>query len=105
MQGTVTVSFAPDREYEFRIPVGGMSALTAEAADLWLSQQWEALECSPRSMVGKVLTLDKILQVAQEAGEKRFAGTDPWAERYARAVLAVLERNAVRVDVAENTVA
>ncbi len=104
MRGTVTVSFAPDREYELKVPASDKTPLTAEEANLWLTQQWEALECTPRSMVGKILTMDKILQVAQEAGEKRFAGADPWAERYARAVIAVLERNAVRVDVAASTV-
>jgi len=51
-----------------------------------------------------VLTLDKILEVAREAGEKRFGAGGAWAERYARAVVAALNRETVRVDVAENTV-
>lgn len=104
MRGTVTVSFAPGREYELRIPGHDQNPLTAEEANLWLSQQWEELDCTPRSLVGKILTVDKILQVAQEAGEKRFAKAGIWAERYAKAVIAVLDRDAVRIDVAENTV-
>jgi hypothetical protein len=56
-------------------------------------------------LVGKVLALDKVLEVAREAGEKRFAGDIAWAEAYARAVLATLNRDAVRVDVSESTVA
>jgi hypothetical protein len=55
-------------------------------------------------MVGKVLTLDKVLEVAREAGEIRFAEQDAWAERYARAVVAALNRETVRVDIAQNTV-
>ena len=104
MLGTVTVSFAPGRAYELKIAQHGERALTAEDASLWLSQQWEEFECTPRSMVGKILAVDKILQIAQEAGEKRFAEAGAWAQRYAEAVVAVLDRDRVRIDVAENTV-
>ena len=104
MRGTVIVSFAQDRDYEFRIPAGDKNPLTAEEAQLWLAQQFEDFGCTPRSMVGKVLTLDKVLEVARGAGEKRFAEGGAWAERYARAVVAALNRETVRVDVVGNTV-
>jgi hypothetical protein len=104
MRGTVIVSFARDREFEFRISAGGNNPLTPEEAQLWLAQQFEEFGCAARSMVGKVLTLDKVLEVAREAGENRFAERGAWAERYARAVLAALNREIVRVDVAQNTV-
>ncbi|MHB8666976.1 MAG: hypothetical protein ACYC7B_05585 [Burkholderiales bacterium] len=45
-----------------------------------------------------------MLEVARHAGEKRFAGDLAWAERYARAVLATLKRDSVRVDLEENSV-
>jgi len=105
MRGMVIVAFAQSREYELRLTAGDKPLPTAQEAELWLSQQFEELGCSPRSLVGKVLALDKILEVAREAGEKRFAGDIAWAERYARAVLATLKRESVRVDIAENTVA
>ena len=104
MRGNVFVAFAPDREYELRITAGDTPLPTAQEGDLWLSQQFEEFDCTPRSLVGKVLALDKVLEVAREAGEKRFAGDIAWAERYARAVLATLNRENVRVDIAENTV-
>jgi hypothetical protein len=100
----VIVAFARGREYELRLTAGDKPLPTAQESELWLSQQFEELGCSPRSLVGKVLVLDKVLEVAREAGEKRFAGDIAWAERYARAVLATLKRESVRVDVAENTV-
>jgi hypothetical protein len=105
MRGTVFVIFARDREYELRITAGDKPLPTAQEGDIWLSQQFEELGCTPRSLVGKVLALDKVLEVAREAGEKRFAGDIAWAEAYARAVLATLNRDAVRVDVSESTVA
>ena len=104
MRGTVIVSFARDREYELRITAGDKPLPTEPEGELWLSQQFEEFGCTPRSMVGKVLALDKVLEVARAAGEKHFAGDIAWAERYARAVLATLKREVVRVDVGENTV-
>jgi hypothetical protein len=104
MRGTVIVAFAPGRDYELRITAGDKPLPTAQEGELWLSQQFEALGCTPRSMVGKVLALDRVLEVAREAGEKRFARDLAWAEAYARAVLAILNRVAVRVDIGENSV-
>lgn len=105
MRGSVIVVFAKDREYELRITAGDKPLPTAQEGELWLSQQFDEFECTPRSLVGKVLALDKVLDVARAAGEKRFAGDIAWAESYARAVLAALKRESVRVDIAENTVA
>ena len=105
MRGSVIVVFAHDREYELRLTAGDKPLPTAQEADEWLTQQFEELGCTPRSLVGKVLALDKVLEVAREAGEKRFAGDIDWAERYARAVLAMLKRETVRVDVADSIVA
>jgi hypothetical protein len=105
MRGAVIVAFAPDREYELRITAGDAPLPSEQEGESWLSQQFEELGCTPRSLVGKVLALDKVLEVAREAGEKRFAGDLAWAEGYARAVLAILKRQVVRVDLAENIVA
>ena len=105
MQGSVIVVFARDREYELRLTAGDKPLPPPAEADLWLSQQFEEFGCTPRSLVGKVLVLDKVLEVARAAGEKRFASDIAWAELYARAVLATLKRTIVRVDIEENTVA
>jgi hypothetical protein len=104
MRGSVIVSFGRGREYELRITAGDKPLPTAQEGELWLSQQFEEFGCTPRSVVGKVLALDRVLEVAREAGEKRFSGDIAWAECYARAVLAILNRASVRVDVAGNTV-
>ena len=104
MRGTVIVAFSRGREYELKLTAGDKPLPTEQEAELWLSQQFEEFGCTPRSLVGKVLALDKVLEVAREAGEKRFAGDVAWAERYARAVLATLKRDNVRVDVEENVV-
>jgi len=104
MRGTVIVSFDRGREYELRITAGDKPLPTAQEGELWLSRQFDELGCAPRSLVGKVLALDRVLEVAREAGEKRFASDIAWAEEYARAVLATLNRPSVRVDIAGDTV-
>lgn len=104
MRGTVIVSFARGRDYELRITKEDKPLPQRDEGDEWLSQQFEELGCTPRSLVGKILALDRVLEVAREAGEKRFSGDVAWAEAYARAVLATLDRAVVRVDLMENTV-
>ena len=104
MSYTVIVSFAQDRQYEIKFPDSDGALFTSEAAQQWLDQEWESLECEPTNPVGKVLRLDKVLLVAKNAGEKRFAAYGEWAQGYARAVVAVLGRNTVHVDVAEHEV-
>ena len=54
--------------------------------------------------MGKVLVLDRILGIAQHAGEKRFANPGEWTQHYADAVVAVLGRAVARVDVADRIV-
>ena len=100
MSSIVCVVFDHNQEYEL-IAHAGQSR---EEANLWLDKQWEALECEPYNPMGKVLVLDKILSIAKYGGEKRFAAGGEWAESYARAVIAVLERPVVRVDVADRKV-
>lgn len=104
MRGSVIVSFARNRDYELRITAGDKPLPTEQEGELWLSRQFEEFGCTPKSMVGKVLALDKVLEVARAAGEKRFGGDIAWAEAYARAVLATLKREVVRVDVGQDRV-
>ena len=61
MRVTVVVVFARDREYELRITAGDAPLPSAQDGELWLTQQFEELGCTPRSLVGKVLVLDKVL--------------------------------------------
>ena len=103
MPYTVIVSFSRDREYEFKFQ-DGIALPAHDEAQQWLDQEWSELECVPSNPLGKVLTLDKLLSVAKYSGEKRFAEGGPWAQDYARAVIAALGRNTIRVDVAEYVV-
>jgi len=104
MPYNVTVSFSRDRQYEFKFLDNDRNLLTPTEAQEWLDHEWEDLDCVPTNPVGKVLRLDKVLLVAQYAGERRFADAGEWAQRYARAVVSVLSRDNVLVDVAEHVV-
>jgi hypothetical protein len=100
MSSIVVVVFDRSRDYELIAHAGA----SREEANRWLDAQWEALECEPTNPMGKVLVLDRILGIAQYAGEKRFATPGEWAKQYADAVATVLERPVVRVDVANRVV-
>lgn len=100
MSSIVNVVFERNREYELI----AHDQLPREEANRWLDAQWEDLECEPTNPMGKVLVLDKILGVAQYAGEKRFAEAGAWTQAFANAVIAVMQRPVVRVDVADRKV-
>lgn len=100
MSSIVNIVFDRNREHELIAHAGP----SREEANRWLDEQWEALECEPSNPMGKVLVLDRILGIAQYAGEKRFANPGEWAQQYADAVATVLNRPVVRVDVADRIV-
>lgn len=101
MQHLVTVSFGEDREYEFRFSSAGAAA--PDTARQWFEREFVTLECDLPTPIGKVLLADRILSVAKYAGERRFRDDHAWAEQFAKNAAVVLDREAVRVDVANYT--
>ena len=100
MSSIVSVVFDDIRDYEI---IATPLPSRAEAND-WLDQQWLDLECEPSNPMGKVLVLDKVLAIARYGGEKRFEQAGEWAHAYANAVATVLDRGAVRIDIAKHVV-
>jgi len=100
MSTIVNVVF--DRQHE--IELIGHPLPFRDEASRWLDEQWHALECETSNPMGKVLLLDKILCVARYAGERRFADAGDWTKAYADVVATLLDRPAVRIDVADSVV-
>ena len=100
MANHVTVAFADGSEYEFVLSGEDLAAWTKTSAREWMAGEFEDLECTPSNPVGKVLVLDMILNVAKYGGERRFADDAGWAEKFAATAAVLLERPAIRVDVA-----
>ena len=77
-----------------------------EQARAWLDEQFTTLQCEPIRLTGKVLTADKLLCVAQAAGEPRFRDAEhhAWAQAYARAAGAALAKPVVTVDLLNQAV-
>ncbi len=73
--------------------------MTEDAAGRWFDREYAELDCQASSPVGKVLVIDKILNVAKFSGEGRFAGNPDWAQDFARHAGKLLDRDKVRVDV------
>lgn len=84
----------------YRFDLEEVQPLPHDQARAWLDEQFTVLQCEPIRLTGKVLTADKVLCVAQAAGEARFRDAEhaAWAQAYARAVSAALAKPVVTVD-------
>ncbi len=104
MRSQVIVKWADPSVYRFDLEE--VQPLPHDQARAWLDEQFTTLQCEPIRLTGKVLTADKVLCVAQAAGEERFR--DPahkdWAVSYARAASAALAKPVVTVDLLAQTV-
>lgn len=98
MRSQVTVSWGDPSTYSFDLDE--VQPMPHEQARAWLDEQFTLLGCEPIRLTGKVLTADKVLGVAQAAGEERFrdAGHRAWAMLFARAASAALAKPVVTVD-------
>ena len=99
MRSQVIVSWSEPSTYHFDLEE--VQPMPHDLARSWLDEQFTLLGCDPIRSTGKVLTADKILCVAQAAGESRFrdAAHRPWAMAFARAASAALAKPVVSVDV------
>ena len=99
MAHTLTVVFGSGKEFEFTMEDSDLAAVSEDAAWRWFDREYNELDCHASSPVGKVLVIDKILNVAKFSGESRFEGYPEWAQDYARHAGRLLDRDKVRVDV------
>lgn len=96
----VTVAFAKEREYEFKFSDAELAGHSVEEARRWFDKEFNDLECEPTNPMGKVLIIDKILNVARHGGEQRFIDGKAWAAQFARYAALSLGRDVIRIDVA-----
>ncbi len=99
MRSQVTVSWGVPATYHFDLEE--VQPMPHDLARSWLDEQFTFLGCEPIRPTGKVLTADKILGVAEAAGEERFrdAAHRPWAMAFARAASAALAKPVISIDV------
>ena len=96
----VTVVFGKDREYQYKLSPEELEESSPEEARRWFDREFSELKTDPVNPIGKVLIIDKILDVARGGGEQRFADGQNWATTFARYTALALGREMVRVDVA-----
>jgi hypothetical protein len=103
MRSQVTVTWGGPSAY--CIDLDEVQPMPHDLARHWLDDQFTFLGCEPIRSTGKVLTADKILCVAQAAGEARFRDDAhrPWALAFAKAASAALAKPVVSVDVPAHT--
>jgi hypothetical protein len=103
MNAQVSIRFGPDLTIEFSVPFASDAAAQVRARE-WLERTYDEFGCVPTRPTGKVLLLDRILGIADAAGEKHFQRNPEWGNLYAQAVSSALDRIAVQVNVEERTV-
>ncbi len=103
MNAQVSIRFSPDLTIEFFVPFASDATAQLRARQ-WLERTYDEFGCVPTRPTGKVLMLDKILGIADAAGEKHFQRDSEWGKLYAQAVSSVLDRTSVQVNVEERTV-
>jgi hypothetical protein len=99
MRYQVIVSFGKDKEYAYEFSQGDLDEASADEARRWFDKEFSELKCEPTNRVGKVLIIDKILNVARKGGEQRFIDGKSWATTFARYTALTLGRDTIRVDV------
>lgn len=100
----VLVSFGKEKDYSFEFSQAELSGSSPEEARRWFDKEYADLMCEPGNPVGKVLIIDKILDIARSGGEQRFVDGKSWATQYARYTALALGRDTIRVDVAAYTI-
>ncbi len=70
----VIVSFDQQTEFRFPLEASALVGVAAEVARRWFEREYAALGIESGSPLGKVLVIDKILDVARHGGARRFAG-------------------------------
>jgi hypothetical protein len=104
MRSHVTVTWGGSATYTFDLDE--VQPMPHDQARAWLDEQFLAFQCEPLRLTGKVLTADKVVAVAQAAGEERFRDAEhrAWAQTFARATSAALAKPAITVDVPAMTI-
>jgi hypothetical protein len=95
----VIVSFGKDKEYPYQFSQADLSDSSLEEARRWFDKEFVDLGCEPSNRMGKVLIIDKILNIARYGGEQRFIDGKTWATQFARYTALALGRDTIRVDV------
>ena len=95
----ITVSFGKDRQYQYRFSQAELAEGTPEEARRWFDKEFADLQCEASNPVGKVLIIDKILNIARYGGEQRFVEGKEGATLFARYTALALGRDTIRVDI------
>ena len=95
----VIVSFGKDKQYQYNFSQDELAESSPEEARRWFDKEFSDLKCEPTNPMGKILIIDKILNIARNGGEQRFIDGKMWAMQFARYTALALGRDTIRIDV------
>jgi hypothetical protein len=94
----VVVSFGKNKDYRFEFSEADLAESSPEEARRWFDKEFAELKCEVTSPTGKVLIIDKILNIARNGGEQRFIDGKSWATQFARYTALALGRDTIRIE-------
>jgi len=97
MSASVRLSFGPTEVICH--PPEGSAPDAVENARRWLDERFNEYECEPLRPLGKVLTKDKLIVLAEAIGARGFEADATLRQDFARAATALLDSDAVHIDV------
>ena len=98
MRQAMIVEFVPQHPQEIDLHAG-TAPQGHEEARRWLDEQFTAYECEPLNPLGKVLTKDKLIVLAEAIGVRGFEADAALRQAFARAAIAMLGSGSVHIDV------
>lgn len=104
MEHNITVSFADDQQYDFRLCDGDTAGITWEQAQAWIDEEYVNTGYEAANPVGTTPLADKILRLAMAYGPQPFASNTAWARRFARCTGRAIGKIDIAVDVARQIV-
>ena len=97
MSASVRLSFGPTEVICH--PPEGAAPDSVENARRWLDDQFTAYDCEPLNPLGKVLTKDKLIVLAEAIGVRGFEADAVLRQAFARAAIGMLGSSSVHIDV------
>jgi hypothetical protein len=104
MEHHISVNFADNREYDFRLQERDTESIAWEEAQAWIDEEYVNTAYELAHPVATTLLADKIVRIAMAYGPQPFANNTAWAKQFLRCAGRALGKVNITVDVSRQRV-
>ncbi len=98
MRSQITVILGNGDELKYALSEADLADMDSATATEWLAHEFEAAGGTVPNRLGKLLTLDRVIVLAQGQPEAAFTEPTPWVKKFLRAVAASIGRRSIIID-------